>query len=571
MFLGDANSFVTSDFIINSGRLNFINNSIEYHNMNSFVVNGDFTLDLDADLANETMDRLPENTSVINGFINVDRINLLSDSIRSVTSIPFAYDNFKDYIKYVGADELSAETQVITAYAPIYKYSIFYNSETGNFVFTRPISNGELAPPVSSPDGDETNGTITQPPSNTPENTIPPSSDDSDKNVNPPSNDLNNNDQNNDDNNSNDSSAEIEENTPNIDNKPSSSGSNGSSSIHYSYFNPSVLTSSVAATAGGLGTMNYVMNYSFKNSSDYMNFTYKERQVMKNRNKYALVNTNMGPFSPIYEKEDNGSLWMKPYTTFENIPLKNGPKVSNIMYGTLAGFDTKNQSIKLGWDRTITGYVGYNGASQKYSGIDSTLNGGLLGGTITLYKGNFFNATTVNIANSIVNSQTMYGNEEFNMCLSGIGNKMGYNFEFKDGKIIIQPSMMMSYTFVNVEDYTNSVGVKIKNNPIHSVQLVPSTKVIANTKNGWQPYAAVSMVLNLNGKSEVMANDVSLPQMSIKPYVQYGVGVQKKVNDNFTAYGQTMIQNGGRNGVSLTFGFRWAIGKDKAKTKTQKI
>ena len=101
--------------------------------------------------------------------------------------------------------------------------------------------------------------------------------------------------------------------------------------------------------------------------------------------------------------------------------------------------------------------------------------------------------------------------------------------------------------------------------------MVPSTKVIANTKNGWQPYAAVSMVLNLNGKSEVMANDVSLPQMSIKPYVQYGVGVQKKVNDNFTAYGQTMIQNGGRNGVSLTFGFRWAIGKDKAKTKTQKI
>ena len=186
---------------------------------------------------------------------------------------------------------------------------------------------------------------------------------------------------------------------------------------------------------------------------------------------------------------------------------------------------------------------------------------------MTLYKGNFFNATTVNLGASIVNSQTMYGNEEFDMLLSGVGNKMGYNFEFKDGKVILQPSMMASYTYVKVEDYTNAAGVRINNNPIHSVQLIPSAKIIGNTKNGWQPYAAVSMVWNLNGKSDVMANDVSLPQMSIKPYVQYGVGVQKKVKDNFTAYGQTMIQNGGRNGVSLTAGFRWAIGKDESNTK----
>jgi hypothetical protein len=51
--------------------------------------------------------------------------------------------------------------------------------------------------------------------------------------------------------------------------------------------------------------------------------------------------------------------------------------------------------------------------------------------------------------------------------------------------------------------------------------------------------------------------------MSIKPYVQYGVGVQKRIKDHFTAYGQAMVQNGGRNGVSLTAGFRWTLGKDK--------
>lgn len=27
------------------------------------------------------------------------------------------------------------------------------------------------------------------------------------------------------------------------------------------------------------------------------------------------------------------------------------------------------------------------------------------------------------------------------------------------------------------------------------------------------------------------------------------------------AYGQAIVQNGGRNGISITAGFRWALGK----------
>lgn len=60
--------------------------------------------------------------------------------------------------------------------------------------------------------------------------------------------------------------------------------------------------------------------------------------------------------------------------------------------------------------------------------------------------------------------------------------------------------------------------------------------------------------------------------MSIKPYVQYGVGVQKRFKDRYMAFGQAMIQNGGRNGISLTAGFRWAIGKEgKPLEKVQRV
>jgi outer membrane autotransporter protein len=229
------------------------------------------------------------------------------------------------------------------------------------------------------------------------------------------------------------------------------------------------------------------------------------------------------------------------------------------------------QQLRRGWDRVWTGYIGYNGASQRYSGIDSTQNGGLLGGTMTLYKGNFFNATTVSVGASVANNQTMYGNEDFAMLLSGIGNKTGYNFEFKEGKLILQPSMLMSYTFVNTFDYTNAAGVRIDNKPLHALQLAPGVKVIGNLKNGWQPYASVSMVWNLMGESNATANGVKLPEMSIKPYVQYGVGVQKRIKDHFTAYGQAMIQNGGRNGISLTAGFRWALGHDGCDYEDDKV
>lgn len=70
------------------------------------------------------------------------------------------------------------------------------------------------------------------------------------------------------------------------------------------------------------------------------------------------------------------------------------------------------------------------------------------------------------------------------------------------------------------------------------------------------------MIWNLLDKSKVTADDVRLPEMSIKPYVAYGLGVQKTFkNDSLTAFGQSMIHNGGRNGISLTAGLRWQIGK----------
>ena len=330
-------------------------------------------------------------------------------------------------------------------------------------------------------------------------------------------------------------------------------------------FNPAVLASPVATQTGAYTTQLQTFNYAFQHVDTFMNIPYLERVSIINQGKYALSPTDdatdVGTFSPLLTKEHDPGFWVKPYASFENVPLKNGPKVSNINYGTLVGYDSPLQEISHGFERVLTGYIGYNGASQRYSGVDAYQNGGLIGGTATFYKGNFFNATTLSVGASAGDASTMYGSENYTMLLAGIGNKTGYNFEFFDGGLILQPNMLISYTFVNTFDYNNAAGVRIESDPLHAIQLAPGVKIIGNTKNGWQPYIGVNMVWNLLDDSRVTANGIRLPEMSIKPYVQYGVGVQKRFKDSFLAYCQAMIHNGGRNGVSLTGGLRWKVGK----------
>lgn len=332
-------------------------------------------------------------------------------------------------------------------------------------------------------------------------------------------------------------------------------------------YNPSVLLTPTANLAAGQAVMNEAFKYVFEHADAFTQLPQSERFAKINQNKYAINSDFSGTYSPIVTDElQNRGLWVRPYTTFETMNLKNGPKVDAITYGTLIGFDSEFREMKNGWHNVFTGYLGYNGSQLNYSGVDSSMNGGLIGFTETFYKGNFWTAITASAGAAVSEAHTMYGKENTTSLLAGIGSKTGYNFEFKDGKFIVQPIMFLSYTFVNTFDYTNAAGVKIDSDPMHSIQLNPSVRFIANCKNGWQPYASVGMVWNLMNESTAKANNVKLPEMSIKPYVEYGVGVQRMWKDKYTAFLQGMVRNGGRNGIALTAGFRWTFGKDNDET-----
>lgn len=331
-------------------------------------------------------------------------------------------------------------------------------------------------------------------------------------------------------------------------------GSGGSNN-----FNPSVMNSSVNSQAGSYVALNETFNYAFRHA-DYTFMPLPRRVRTSLTNRYAISDGQTLPYELEYSKR--AGVWIQPYASFEKVGLLNGPNVEIQSYGTLIGGDSHYRPLKNNWGTVTTPYFGYNGTSQHYSGVSTYTNGGVLGLTQTFYKNDFFTAITISTGASVGESHTMYGTDNFTSLMAGVASKTGYNFEFKSGKLIIQPSWLMSYSYINTFDYTNAAGVKITSDPLHSIQLRPNIKFMGNIGNGWQPYFQVSMVWNILNKTNVRANDVRLPEMSIKPYVEYGLGVQKSWEDRFTAFVQAMIRQGGRNGVALSVGCKLSLGKD---------
>lgn len=324
-------------------------------------------------------------------------------------------------------------------------------------------------------------------------------------------------------------------------------------------FNPAVLASPVAAQMGGY--MGMLDNYSNAFSHMDMNMLKPAsiRMAEMNANKYAISDQPQS----YYSNEMNSSgAWFKPYVSYDSVRLKHGPKVNNMSYGSFIGGDTGVKSFRNGFSGVLTPYIAYQGSHQSYSGNSIYQNGGSLGLTGTLYKGNFFTGLTVGVGANVAESNTMYGHDDFGMFMTGVASKTGYNFEFDDGKFIIQPSVLLSYTMVDTFNYTNSAGVKIHSDALNALQISPNLKFVMNTKSGWQPYLTAGMNWNIMG-TDVTANQTSLPDMYVKPYVQYGVGVQKTVGERLTAFLQVVLRNGGRNGIAGNGGFRYMLGKNK--------
>lgn len=334
----------------------------------------------------------------------------------------------------------------------------------------------------------------------------------------------------------------------------------------YNDFNSAVMVAPIAAQVGGY--LNQLQSYdeAFMNMDMYMLMTKEQRLAKKYANKYAVNESSLSYQEP-YAAYAQKSGFFRPYATMESVRLDNGPKVSNVAWGTYAGLESELYELGNDWDAMFSVYAGYNGSHQAYQGNSIYQNGGTLGATGVAYKGNFFTGLTANIGSNVADADTKYGSEDFAMLMTGVASKTGYNFEMAEGKFIVQPSLLMAYTMVNTFDYTNAAGVNINTDALHAFTFEPGVKFIGNLKNGWQPYAGVSVVMNAMDDANFKANDTVLPKLTVKPYAKYGVGVKKSWGERFTGFLQAFVTSGGRDGIGFQGGFKWQLGKKVEKVQ----
>ena len=271
---------------------------------------------------------------------------------------------------------------------------------------------------------------------------------------------------------------------------------------------------------------------------------------------FTVPNSSVLTFTPEQRSDKTESVWIRPYSSFETVELENKHIVHNNGYGTFVGYDSDVFELNADWETVLTFYTGYNGARQKHDASTIIQNGGQLGLSGVLFKRNFFTGIAANIGSTgaeINNSDTKIN---FHMLTTTAAVKTGYNFDFFEKKLTLQPSFLCAYIFVNTFDYVNADNITVKSEPVHSIQLMPGLKLTGNLPNGWQPYFGVQQVWNLMNDSNFSANDASVGEISVKPYIQYGFGVQKSAGESFSGYIQSTLRNGGREGIILSFGLR---------------
>ena len=77
-----------------------------------------------------------------------------------------------------------------------------------------------------------------------------------------------------------------------------------------------------------------------------------------------------------------------------------------------------------------------------------------------------------------------------------------------------------------------------------------------------------SVVRNILDKTDFQASDANLPELSVKPFIKYGLGVRNTWGERLTGFFRTYFTGGGRNGVGFQLGFRMTLGKGGNSIKT---
>lgn len=269
----------------------------------------------------------------------------------------------------------------------------------------------------------------------------------------------------------------------------------------------------------------------------------------------------------IYEQVFSGidapkkeAFWMRPYGSYDKLHLRNAPEAISRSYGAVIGGDLSIFELGKGYIGRMSVFGAYNGGHHNFSDASVNQTGTVIGLISTFYKNDFFIAFGINMGVSSGEEESASGRDRFEMFTAGAALKTGYDFNIADGKITLQPNVSVGYVFVDMSDYKTAQDIEVKSDPLNALRIMPGLKISGNLTRTLQVYLKANAIWNIYGKTKFTVDDAAMPELSVKPYIQYGAGVEKVWSGLFSTYAQALFNSIGRQGISAAAGFKLSFG-----------
>ncbi len=238
--------------------------------------------------------------------------------------------------------------------------------------------------------------------------------------------------------------------------------------------------------------------------------------------------------------------WVSLFGADDNVEFDSFETVDSEMMSLAGGFNS--DKIKLGDNYVGYGiYAGYLNGEGKYTGNEIDQEGGYIGLSSSLQNGNFVMAGTINGGFIKNEAKHSFGTDKYDTYWTGVSLKTGYDYHVNNS-LTIQPNVYAGYSFVNSEDYTSKSGAKIKNDNLHLFEVAPGLKVNQTFANGWNGFAQAKYAFVMDNGGDTNVDTVVLPNISVKDYVEYGLGVEKDIRSDWSLAATINRRDGGRQG-----------------------
>ena len=290
-------------------------------------------------------------------------------------------------------------------------------------------------------------------------------------------------------------------------------------------------------------------------------------QLLNNSLSAQVLNRDMGTDEHRNQGMSSGdatrpTTWAKAFGSKDSVELKHSyNSIDTQFYGVVGGVDSRTFIYDNGVNAVYGIYAAYMGSNQKQNSVKVTQDGGYLGVSADLTRNGVFSRFTAHGGYIANEAKTAWGNDKFDIWTASVSNKTGYEIDL--GEYTLKPTLYASYMYINTENYTSKAGAKLKNHTKNVFEVTPEVKLTKDFGTGLEGYAKVAYTWNFYQGGKVTADDVLLPKMSVKPYVEYGVGLEKDWSEeewnpkDITSYAEINRHDGGRTGWDINAGLKF--------------